>query len=232
MALYDEDNPDGPDHDFYRVLADEVSAYSIVDLGCGTGILTVTFARQGRTVVGVDPSASMLAYARRRIGTAGVNWIVGDSRSIPAGLFDYAVMTGNVAQHMSDPDWNRTLSDLRKSLRKGGTLSFESRNPAVRAWESWASDERTTRETDHGTLVEWCEVEELVPGTVRLLAHNLFAETSETVTEAQVLVFRDRSALEGQLNAAGFDGEAVYGDWKRSSLLEEAPVMVFVARAR
>lgn len=199
VALYDEDNPDGPDHDFYRVLADEVSAYSIVDLGCGTGILTVTFARQGRTVVGVDPSASMLAYARRRIGTAGVNWIVGDSRSIPAGLFDYAVMTGNVAQHMSDPDWNRTLSDLRKSLRKGGTLSFESRNPAVRAWESWASDERTTR---------------------------------ETVTEAQVLVFRDRSALEGQLNAAGFDGEAVYGDWKRSSLLEEAPVMVFVARAR
>lgn len=199
VALYDEDNPDGPDHDFYRVLADKVSAYSIVDLGCGTGILTVTFARQGRTVVGVDPSASMLAYARRRIGTAGVNWIVGDSRSIPAGLFDYAVMTGNVAQHMSDPDWNRTLSDLRKSLRKGGTLSFESRNPAVRAWESWASDERTTR---------------------------------ETVTEAQVLVFRDRSALEGQLNAAGFDGEAVYGDWKRSSLLEEAPVMVFVARAR
>ena len=199
VALYDEDNPDGPDHDFYRVLADKVSAYSIVDLGCGTGILTVTFARQGRTVVGVDPSASMLAYARRRIGTAGVNWIVGDSRSIPAGLFDYAVMTGNVAQHMSDPDWIRTLSDLRKSLRKGGTLSFESRNPAVRAWESWASDERTTR---------------------------------ETVTEAQVLVFRDRSALEGQLNAAGFDGEAVYGDWKRSSLLEEAPVMVFVARAR
>lgn len=199
VALYDEDNPDGPDHDFYRVLADKVSAYSIVDLGCGTGILTVTFARQGRTVVGVDPSASMLAYARRRIGTAGVNWIVGDSRSIPAGLFDYAVMAGNVAQHMSDPDWNRTLSDLRKSLRKGGTLSFESRNPAVRAGESWASDERTTR---------------------------------ETVTEAQVLVFRDRSALEGQLNAAGFDGEAVYGDWKRSSLLEEAPVMVFVARAR
>ena len=29
--------------------------------GCGTGILTVTFARHGRTVDGVGPSASMLA---------------------------------------------------------------------------------------------------------------------------------------------------------------------------
>lgn len=28
---------------------------------CGTGILTVTFARHGRTVDGVGPSASMLA---------------------------------------------------------------------------------------------------------------------------------------------------------------------------
>ena len=30
---------DGPDHDFYRTLADKVSAESVLDLGCGTGIL-------------------------------------------------------------------------------------------------------------------------------------------------------------------------------------------------
>lgn len=26
VALYDEDNPDGPDHDWYRLLADEIDA--------------------------------------------------------------------------------------------------------------------------------------------------------------------------------------------------------------
>jgi SAM-dependent methyltransferase len=232
LALYDEDNPDGPDHDFYRALADEVSAHSILDLGCGTGILTVTFAGQERTVVGVDPSASMLAYAQGRAGAAAVDWLLGDSRSIPAGSFDYAVMTGNVAQHIGHADWTRTLEDLHTALRAGGTLSFESRNPAVHAWKGWASNKRTTRETGHGTLVEWCEVEESAPGIVKLVAHNFFAETSETVTEAQVLVFRDRSALEGQLNAAGFDVKAVYGDWRRSPFTEEAPLMVFVACAR
>lgn len=32
VALYDIDNPDGPDHDFYRSLANETGASSILDL--------------------------------------------------------------------------------------------------------------------------------------------------------------------------------------------------------
>jgi len=232
VELYDEDNPNGPDHDFYRSLADEVSAESILDLGCGTGILTVTFALQGRTVVGVDPSVNMLARARHRAEAESVNWHLGDSRSIPPGAFDYAVMTGNVAQHILDAEWSRTLRDLRMAMRTGGIVAFESRNPAARAWESWATDERTSRETPHGRLIEWTEVEEKTPHTVKLTAHNFFVETTETVTETEVLTFRDRSTLEDQLKTAGFDVRSVYGDWNRNPFTAEAPIMVFVAVAR
>lgn len=35
----------------------------------------------------------MVAYARRRAGADAVGWILGDSRSIPPGVFDYAVMS-------------------------------------------------------------------------------------------------------------------------------------------
>jgi 2-polyprenyl-3-methyl-5-hydroxy-6-metoxy-1,4-benzoquinol methylase len=49
-AIYDGDNPDGRDHDYYRGLATSLTAIHITDLGCGTGILTVTLATQGRTV--------------------------------------------------------------------------------------------------------------------------------------------------------------------------------------
>lgn len=232
VDLYDEDNPDGPDHDFYRALADEVSAEAILDVGCGTGMLTATFGRPGRTVVGIDPSPTMLAYARRRADAARVQWIHGDSRDIPPCSFDYAVMSGNVAQHVPDSEWTRTLSDIRAALRTGGTLAFESRNPAARAWESWTSDERSTRETPHGPLVEWTEASATGPGRVELRAHNLFVHTNETVTETLMLAFRDRVDLEAQLEAAGFDVTATYGDWKRTPFTEDAPVMVFVARAR
>ncbi|MBC7763366.1 MAG: class I SAM-dependent methyltransferase, partial [Candidatus Saccharibacteria bacterium] len=66
VELYDTDNPGGPDHDFYRQVADEIDARTILDLGCGTGMLTASFARAGRRVVGIDPSPNMLAYATKR----------------------------------------------------------------------------------------------------------------------------------------------------------------------
>ncbi len=135
VQLYDGDNGDGPDHDFYRQLATELDARTIVDLGCGTGQLTVTLATPGRDVVGIDPSLTMINYARDRPGAERVRWINGDSSDLPDGDFDLALMTGNVAQHILDPDWARSLADLQRALRPGGVLAFETRNPVARAWE-------------------------------------------------------------------------------------------------
>jgi SAM-dependent methyltransferase len=231
VELYDADNPDGPDHDFYRALADDVGARSILDLGCGTGILTVTLAKPGRRVVGVDPSRNMLAYARARPRASAVHWVHGDSRDIPPERFDYAVMTGNVAQHIPEADWPRTLADVRRALTDGGLLAFESRNPARRAWLDWGSPERSTRMTPHGSLQEWMEVVELERGRIRLTAHNLFEDSGDHVVEQQELAFRDRETIEGQLTNAGFDVESVWGDWSRSPFRGHEPLMVFVARA-
>lgn len=229
VALYDEDNPDGPDHDFYRSLVDESSAVRVLDLGCGTGMLTVTVARPGRTVVGVDPSETMLAYARRRPSGDAVAWVRGDSSAIPPLAFDVAVMTGNVAQHITGDDWHRTLRDLRAALRDGGILAFESRNPLVRAWEDWTASERSTRETAEGSLEEWMATEEVAPGTVRIRASNRFVDSDETVTEEFDLAFRFRETITADLHAAGFTVDAVYGDWNRAPFEDRSPLMVLVA---
>lgn len=232
VALYDDDNPDGPDHDFYRALADESGARSVIDLGCGTGILTVTLAEPDRRVIGIDPSATMLDHARGRPGAAAVTWVHGDSRQLPETSVDLAVMTGNVAQHIGDEDWARTLLDLRGALRHGGTLAFESRNPAAEAWLGWTSTERTTRGTAHGPLEEWSEAEEVAPGVVRLVASNRFTDTGETIVETVTLHFRTRSELERQLHAAGFAVTAVFGDWQRGPVVDSSAVLVVTAVAR
>lgn len=142
VDLYDEDNPDGPDHDFYRSLVKEREAQTILDLGCGTGLLTVTLARDSRKVIGIDPSSAMISFARDRPGANQVTWIEGDSSSVPDEQFDFAIMTGNVAQHIQDSDWMSTLHDLRRCMQVDSTLAFESRNPTARAWEEWQSDDR------------------------------------------------------------------------------------------
>ncbi|MFT2753224.1 class I SAM-dependent methyltransferase [Clavibacter sp. Sh2088] len=230
VALYDGDNPDGPEHDFDRALAEETGARSILDLGCGTGMLTVSLQAPGRRVVGVDPSAAMLDVARHRPGGDAVEWIHGDSRALPSGPFDLAFLTGNVVQHIPDAEWIRTLADLRGALRAGGTLTFESRNPADGAWERW-SGPATTRDTAHGPLEEWMDVEETGPGRVTAVFHSRFVATGEVVTDVQEFAFRDRATLTAQLDAAGFDVDAVHGDFARGPLTEASRVMVFVARA-
>ena len=232
VELYDDDNPDGADHEFYRQVADEIGARAILDVGCGTGILTATFARADRTVVGIDPSPNMLAYASNRANSQSVRWILGDSRDIPAEPFDYAVMTGNVAQHILDGYWERTLRDISGALRDGGVLAFDSRNPQSRAWETWADAMPTIRDTANGPLREWYEVSETDPGRIVLTAHNVFDDTGEHCTEQRTLVFRERKLIKQQLRNAGFVVDAVWRDWNRTPYTDGSPTMVFEAHLK
>lgn len=59
----------------------------VVDLGCGTGQLTLPIAERVRSVVAVDPEPDMLLRGRRAAseqGTADVSWMIGSDTDIPA----------------------------------------------------------------------------------------------------------------------------------------------------
>ncbi|SDQ21365.1 class I SAM-dependent methyltransferase [Microbacterium sp. cf332] len=236
VDLYDGDNPDGPDHDFYRALAARLGVTSILDVGCGTGMLTVSLVQPGRHVVGVDPSPAMLSFARRRRGAGDVVWVDGDSSAAPAGPFDLVLMTGNVAQHIPDVAWSRTLADIRERMPAGALLSFETRNPAARAWEAWDDAGTTTRDTPHGPLEEWMSATTRDDRVVELVSHNRFLATGEVVSEVQHLVFRSRSEIGRDLAAAGLAVESVFADWISTPFdagaAAPSPLMVVVARAR
>ena len=79
VALYDLWGPFREDTGFYVGLATELSASSIIDLGCGTGLLACELAGRGHQVTGVDPSPAMLEVARRRPGGELVRWVQGDA---------------------------------------------------------------------------------------------------------------------------------------------------------
>jgi len=59
----------------------------VLDLGCGTGQLTLPVAERVRTVVGMDPEPDMLARGRqagREQGRANVCWLLGADTDLPA----------------------------------------------------------------------------------------------------------------------------------------------------
>ncbi|GAB3834140.1 class I SAM-dependent methyltransferase [Kribbella italica] len=237
VELYDGDNEPRDDHAYYRALADRVAAATaadrggattIVDLGCGTGLLTRALAAvPGRRVIGVDPSPTMLGFARRQPGADAVTWIDGDASALAAdGQADLVISSGNAMMHVEDLP--ATLTRLAAALRPGGVISFESRNPAVRAWEQWTTGV-TERETPFGPLREWMEVTAVDQGRVTFDAYNVFEDGRQEVYTS-VLFFRDAEQLAGALEASGFGEIELLGGWHDEPLTAESRLIVVRAR--
>ena len=232
VALYDIENPRGADTDFYLGLAAEFDVRRVIDLGCGTGLLTRALTAPGREVVGVDPAPAMLAVARRHPDAGCVRWVEGDARALGTPEADLLVMTGNVAQvFLDDAEWRATLAAIHAALRPGGHLAFESRNPEDRAWKRWGRAATYERfDSPNGPMESWLEVMRAGDGRVSLEGHNVFLSTGEVMVVKDELRFRSVEELTDTVTHAGFTVEHVYGDWKKGPLLSTSRVMIFVAR--
>jgi SAM-dependent methyltransferase len=232
VDLYDIENTRGADTDFYVRLAADLDARTILDLGCGTGLLTRELAVDGRRVIGVDPSPTMLAVARRPPGADRVQWVEGDSGALGTPEADLVVMTGNVAQiFLDDADWAATLHDIHAALRPSGYLAFESRNPDDRAWERWNREATYQRyDSPYGPMECWLELVSVGDSRVRFEGHNIFTATGEVVVASSELRFRSRAELIDSLINCRFTVEHIYGDWNRGPVVSTSRVMVVVAR--
>src|SRR5262245_11481381 len=232
VALYDIENSRGADTDFYLRLAADLDARTIIELGCGTGRLTLDLLGDGRQVIGVDPSGAMLAVARQKPRADQVQWVEGDAGALGTPAADLAIMTGNVAQvFLDDAEWAATLRAIQAALRLGGHLAFESRNPDDRAWERWNREATYERiDSPHGPMECWLELVSVGNGRVRFEGHNVFTATGEVVVASSELRFRSQAELIDSLTNSGFTVEHVYGDWNHGPVASTSRIMVFIAR--
>ncbi|WP_223944319.1 class I SAM-dependent methyltransferase [Arthrobacter sp. StoSoilB20] len=215
-ALYDANNEWAGDDDFFLAFVNERPSSRVLDLGCGTGRMTLAVAAAGHRVVGIDPNPDSLATARMKPGAGQVTWIDGTSAAIPSGAaFDVAIMTAHVAQAINDDgDWSRTLADVHRSLVPGGRLVFDSRDPAARAWEHWtpARTRRVHTLPDSSVVEAWAKSTPELEGRVTLTEYRA-VNGSIPETETSVLAFRTEAQLRQDLETAGFTVERVYGGW-------------------
>ena len=219
VAVYDTVNPYHPDAQpgFYRRLAAEVRAASIVDLGCGTGVITRQLAGGGYRMIGVDPSPAMLRIAQSGVNGDRVRWIEGGATDIGSPGADLAIMTGHVAQFfVTEASWREALLALHGALRPGGRLAFESRNPAAREWDAWNRDHsRIVEDPSAGVIELWSEVHEVASGVVSSANHYLFMTTGQELVSELSLRFRSSRELVDSLAEANFTVERAFGDWDR-----------------
>lgn len=234
VVVYDAAYGWSRDDDFFQSIVDQTPAARVLDFGCGTGRLALALSAAGHTVTGVDPAVASLAAARAKPGADRVTWIEGSSEVLPAEAFDVAVMTSHVAQFFAtDEQWRRALADLRRALRPGGRLTFDSRDPAARKWEDWnpADSRRTITLPDGGQVNAWTEVTSVVDGVVDYAIHYLMPGGDELLTEG-TLRFRTEQQLRTSLRESGFAVEQIYGGWNREPIGAPDGEFLVVARAR
>jgi SAM-dependent methyltransferase len=206
--VYDPLDPDRSDLDAYVAILDDVSAESVLDVGCGTGTLACIVAARGVTVIGVDPALASLDIARTKRGAHRVQWVHGDATTLPPMQVDAAVMTGNVAQvFVSDDDWLANLRGIHAALRPGGWLIFETRVPSRRAWERWTAEltRRSVNVDGLGLVESWEELLGVDGPLVTFRSMTRFDADDLLIVSQSTLRFRDQADVEASLTATGFD---------------------------
>jgi SAM-dependent methyltransferase len=126
---------------------------TVIDLGCGTGQLTVPLAARVLSVVGVDPEPDMLWLARGHDGdTPNVKWVLGSDDQLPAiaaslGNRPIGAITVATALHwMDDPTVFQTAHKL---VRPGGGVAVVTNGKPL-----WHLDIEWSRAL-HGFLEGW-----------------------------------------------------------------------------
>lgn len=128
---------------FWQAFAREAGG-PVLELGSGTGRVTLPLAREGARVVGVDRSAEMLAFARKRLrqarGLTGRAMLArGDIRDLPfvARTFAGAIAPYGILQSLlRDQDLSRALASVARVLAPGARFGMEL-VPDVPRWREY-----------------------------------------------------------------------------------------------
>ncbi|MCL2187916.1 MAG: class I SAM-dependent methyltransferase [Defluviitaleaceae bacterium] len=101
----------------------------VLDLGCGTGNLTLRLAALGHDMIGVDASEDMLAVAQDKMYETDfrVLWLAQDMRKLDLyGTVSAAVCTCDALNYLlTDEDIQEVFRRVRLFLRAGGVFIFD-----------------------------------------------------------------------------------------------------------
>jgi SAM-dependent methyltransferase len=132
--LYDELMQDAPYDEWVRFVKEKLNNYqvdgkSMLDLACGTGQLSIRFAKEGYDVTGVDLSSDMLAVAQAKSKEEGllIPFFEQNMANLEGhGLFDIiGIFCDSLNYLQSDGEVADTFSNVFHHLKEEGLFFFD-----------------------------------------------------------------------------------------------------------
>jgi SAM-dependent methyltransferase/uncharacterized protein YbaR (Trm112 family) len=101
----------------------------LLDIGSNWGRWSVSAARKGWHVIGIDPSLGAIMAAKRAFAGLDLSFVCGDARFLPfkADRFK-CVFSYSVIQHFSEADAATAVAEAGRVLRRGGFAKVQMAN--------------------------------------------------------------------------------------------------------
>lgn len=241
-AFYDWENAQTVmrrDVAFWQRLA-AVADGPVLELGCGTGRITVPVARHGAHVVGIDRSVPMLERASRKLRrarlTRDARLVRGDIRYLPfrRAHFPLVMAPYGILQSLTrEQDLALTLESVARVMPLGARFGIDL-VPELPRWSEYSA--RKTMSGRMGPHTAVSLVESVIQDRARRLTtfNQRYVTTRDGVRRQHrfTLTFRTLSVrqMSNRLEKVGFEVEVVLGDYQGGPWDERADVWILLAR--
>jgi ubiquinone/menaquinone biosynthesis C-methylase UbiE len=233
---------------FYRDAARQFGD-PVLELGCGTGRITMALAEAGKRITGLDLSERMLERAAKKRAALGVearervHLVQGDMSRFDVGdKFRLVIIPFRPFQHLLEVRQQRDCLDCaRRHLAPGGRLILDVfQTDAERihdpvhmremlVTEYRTSDRRQVRISERVAAFHRAEQRndvEMIFSIKHPDGHQ------ERLVFAWTLRYFFRYEVEHLLSRCGFEVAAEYGNFDRAPIVDDSPEMIFVAEAK
>lgn len=227
----------------------------VLELGCGTGRVSVPLARAGVEIVGIDRSAPMLERANKAVARGfsrastrspkgsryarggSLRFVRGDIRALPfeTGAFPVVIAPYGILQSLIRPrDLTAALASVARVIAPGGAFGIDL-VPDVPKWREYRN-----RVQLHGRAggARLTLVESVIQDRARRLTtfeQKYVERRGDRTREHRFdLTFRTLSVpqMTRELEKVGFTVDAVLGDYRGRPWDDRADVWIIMAKKR
>ena len=209
-------------------IADTTTTKRLLDIGCGTGNLSIELSNDFTEVVAIDTNEEMLEIARSNANDSNIDFLNLSMMDIddvyPASSFDVVLCFGNTIVHLQDlNEIQLFFKKTKQILKPGGKFLFQLIN-----YDNVLDNNLKGLPTIENDTIKFERIYCLDENGLINFSTILTIKENDEVLESNVKLFPIRKyQIENALKDAGFEDIAAYSSFKKDNYNANSSPLVF-----